>query len=58
VYDLIASHGDIDDMVYFAILMQGMLSAEWFDNGIFILTSSELTFAVCCFFRHSCCKSF
>ena len=24
VYDLIASHGDIEDMVFFAVLMQGI----------------------------------
>lgn len=23
VYDLIASHGDVEDMVFFAVLMQG-----------------------------------
>lgn len=28
IYDLIASHGDVEDMIYFAVLMEGTFTRE------------------------------
>ena len=40
VYDLIASHGDVEDLVFFAVLMQGKtylgLVGIWLQLSIFL----------------------